>query len=73
MIRQTVEIFKTNVENITDATRILSEPQEIYPALRINFDLDDCDHILRVEGFEPDVERIQDYLLQSGYRCNLIG
>lgn len=72
MIRQTVEIFKTDVHDLNDATKILAELNEIYPALRINFDLEDCDRILRVEGFDPDLKSIQKCLNSFGFSCEVI-
>jgi len=50
-----VEIFKTNVEINTDANAIVSILQRQFPDCKINFDLEDCDRILRIEGgrFNP--------------------
>lgn len=45
-----VEIFKTNVKNQLLANKIVSELYQLYPDYRINFDLEDCDNILRIEG-----------------------
>ncbi len=45
-----VEIFKTNVESPEDAALIVAQLLLQTPQFRINFDLDDCDRILRVEG-----------------------
>lgn len=45
-----VEVFKTNEENYTDSEEILKTLKKKFPLLKINFDLDDCDKILRVEG-----------------------
>ncbi len=45
-----VEIFKTNVRNKFDSNYIIAIIQRQYPNYKINFDLEDCDKILRVEG-----------------------
>ncbi|MEP2669758.1 MAG: hypothetical protein ABJH04_12220 [Cyclobacteriaceae bacterium] len=45
-----VEVFKTNVDNDDIALQIITALQRIFPTYRINFDLDDCDKILRVES-----------------------
>ena len=45
-----VEVFKTNVQNQTQAGIILSMFENDFSDTKINFDLDDCDKILRVEG-----------------------
>jgi hypothetical protein len=45
-----VEIFRTNVKNRKLAERILKNLQQQLPEYQFNFDLDDCDRILRVQG-----------------------
>jgi hypothetical protein len=44
-----VEIFKTNVQEVNDANAIIQKLLEHFPSAKINFDLEDCDKILRVE------------------------
>jgi hypothetical protein len=50
-----VEVFKTNVRSIRKAKLIIQKLAEEFPAHNINFDLNDCDKILRVQGkiFHP--------------------
>lgn len=43
-----VEIFKTNVNSQQLAKRIVSNLNQLYPDYLINFDLEDCDKILRI-------------------------
>ena len=47
-----IEIFKTNVQNKTQARSILNLLKSSFTEARINFDLSDCDKILRVEGIK---------------------
>lgn len=44
-----VEVFKTDISTANDAGKLQNKIMEIYPDYRINFDLDDCDKILRIE------------------------
>jgi hypothetical protein len=44
-----IEVFKTNVVKPEDAKHILFILNRVFPEYYINFDLEDCDHILRVE------------------------
>jgi hypothetical protein len=44
-----VEVFKTNVASPDHAGLLLGIIHETYREYRANFDLDDCDRILRVE------------------------
>jgi hypothetical protein len=45
-----VEIFKTNVNNKRLAAKMLKELSASFPCCCFNFDLDDCDRILRVQS-----------------------
>lgn len=64
-----VEIFKTNVEINTDANAIVSILQRQFPDCKINFDLEDCDRILRIEGGRFNPKQIIEHLNLQGYTC----
>jgi hypothetical protein len=51
-----VEIFKTNVNNKRLANELLKKLNAHLPAYYFNFDLDDCDRILRVQSQGCPVE-----------------
>jgi len=42
-----IEIFKTNVRNKTQARQVVDSLKAIFNGAKINFDLTDCDRILR--------------------------
>jgi hypothetical protein len=44
-----IEIFKTNVNNYDQAGVLLERIHRIFVDYRANFDLEDCDRILRVK------------------------
>lgn len=44
-----VEVFKTNVKSQEQASMFLTQMRKSYATYKANFDLDDCDRILRVE------------------------
>lgn len=67
-----IEIFKTNVELEEQAERIMSSLAQVFSSLKINFDLDDCDKILRIEGHEFSVDRIKEMVHALGYLCELL-
>lgn len=67
-----VEIFKTNVATKKQAKVILSRLSKIYPELKINFDLDDCDRILRVEGITIGREKIAELVTLEGFTCEIL-
>ena len=45
-----VEVFKTNVYEPCQSIMLVRILYNYFPDHRINFDLEDCDRILRVEG-----------------------
>ena len=47
-----VEVFRTNVTIESDASAITGKIREYFPEYIINFDLQDCDHVLRIESGE---------------------
>ena len=54
-----VEVFKTNVVDPEQAKLLVDQIERSFANCKVNFDLDDCDRILRIE-FE---EKIQSVLL----------
>lgn len=67
-----VEVFKTNVKDKSAADEIKNELLQIYPSGIIDFDLEDCDKILRVESDLFVVKCITDVLLQRGFICEVL-
>ena len=64
-----VEVFKTNVYEQDQAMEILDALVLHFPLFKINFDLDDCDKILRVEGESISQEKIITLMSTNGYQC----
>lgn len=54
-----VEVYSTNVKNNKQADFLLHQLGKIFPAYEINFDLEDCDNILRVESGAGTIEVLQ--------------
>ncbi len=48
-----IEVFKTNVTQPSIAARICNQIPLYFPGSRANFDLSDCDRILRIQSSEP--------------------
>lgn len=67
-----VEIFKTNVEEPAQANKIIDLLLEHFPGNRINFDLHDCDKILRVEGNDLMPEKIVNIVMGKGFQCDIL-
>jgi hypothetical protein len=67
-----VEVFRTNVTRKRQAKVLLDILSKQFPLFHINFDLDDCDKILRVEGENICPESITGLVTESGYECGIL-
>ena len=67
-----VEVFKTNVPFQTQANSILISLLNKFPSHKINFYLDDCDKVLRVQGKDICIEKIISLLNTNGYQCEVL-
>ncbi len=67
-----VEIFKTNVESMDESKAIIKRLHARFPGYKINFDLDDCDRILRIEGKEICPEQVANILSADSYTCEIL-
>lgn len=67
-----IEVFKTDVETANDANNIVQILLQRFPCSRINFDLHDCDKILRVEGKDFCTETIILVLKENGFCCSVL-
>ena len=64
-----VEVFKTNVRKTQEAKRIIGLLQENFPDGRINFDLDDCDKVLRIDSQRIIPADVINALTSNGFIC----
>jgi hypothetical protein len=67
-----VEVFKTNVPETETAHRLITRLHSLLPGNRINFDLADCDKILRIEGENIIPVVVIETLISEGYSCNIL-
>lgn len=67
-----VEVFKTNVRNTREAKRVIQKLAEEFPTHQINFDLTDCDRILRVQGNPILERRIISIVTSLNYNCEVL-
>lgn len=51
-----VEVFKTNITKQKKAEQIIEKLQQKFSGYKINFDLEDCDNILRVESTTGQID-----------------
>lgn len=67
-----VEVFKTNVQQADEAEMLIQKIGEHFPECKINFDLSDCDRILRVEGETVLPKKIVELLDSDNYQCIIL-
>ena len=68
-----IQVFKTDVSDKKDAEEIFKMLQNVSPDYKINFDLDDCDKILRIESNENiDIENVICKIMESGYQVEIL-
>ena len=67
-----IEIFKTNVENEDQAKNLFALLHVQIPAAEINFDLEDCDRILRIKGDFFCCPDVIQTLTNNGFECCLL-
>ena len=67
-----VEVFKTNVQSNREARLIIQKLAEEFPEHRINFDLSDCDKILRVQGNAIKETKIIHIVTSLKYHCEVL-
>jgi len=67
-----IEVFKTNVQKKTQSKMLLCILSEAFPSFKINFDLSDCDKVLRVEGDNMEALRIMMLVKEYGFYCEVL-
>jgi hypothetical protein len=67
-----IEVFKTNVQKKTQSKKLLCVLSEAFPSFKINFDLSDCDKVLRVEGDNMEALRIMVLVKEHGFQCEVL-
>ncbi|WP_394343511.1 hypothetical protein [Flavobacterium ustbae] len=67
-----IEVFKTNVQEESQCAIIIEILLEHYPNSSINFDLEDCDKILRIHAPVISNKKIIDILNSHGYLCEVL-
>jgi hypothetical protein len=69
-----VEVFRTNVEDLDRAAALLDQIHQAFCNYTANFDLEDCDRILRVKCLTGSVHPafLIDLLGRSGFNAEVL-
>ncbi|CAN5502809.1 hypothetical protein BH11BAC3_BH11BAC3_43180 [soil metagenome] len=69
-----IEVFITNVKQVSQATLLVDKIHQLFVGCKANFDLHDCDNILRVckeNGIVPVVSII-NLLEENGFEARVL-
>jgi hypothetical protein len=72
MISKMIEVFKTDVQSVEQSKPLIRKLKNNIPGGCVNFDLEDCDKVLRVEGDGFSVEAIIKLLNKNGHHCEIL-
>jgi hypothetical protein len=69
-----VEVFKTNVYDRDQANMLIDEIHQTFVGYKANFDLEDCDKILRVKCITGFIQSslIIDFLKRFGFHAEIL-
>lgn len=69
-----IEVFKTDVVSAAKARQLVTAIARVLEGCRANFDLEDCDRILRVcrDGGLVDAKAVIALLQQHGHRAEVL-
>jgi hypothetical protein len=71
-VKVMVEVFKTNVQKVSQAKKLVALLLQNFPGNKINFDLKDCDKILRIEGDSFLPEKVILLVKENGFTCKVL-
>jgi hypothetical protein len=67
-----IEVFKTNIESESHAEEIISAIHCFFKNSTANFDLEDCDKILRIKSVHEHIESSNMIVFLANYGCDAI-
>lgn len=67
-----VSVYKTNIDDSSEASTIVTEIRRVLPGSDPSFDLEDCDKVLRVEyqSSNMDKTKVESILEDYGYQIS---
>ncbi|MEP7251822.1 MAG: hypothetical protein ABI683_05560 [Ginsengibacter sp.] len=65
-----IEVFKTNVKELSQASVLLDHIHTLSEDVEANFDLEDCDNILRIKSHSGRIQPLQFIRLLNDFGYN---
>jgi hypothetical protein len=68
-----VEVYRTNINDESVAQLMLQQLKELLPHCSCNFDLEDCDRILRIENpLKTDLSEVSGLFYRCGHLAEVL-
>ena len=67
-----IEVFKTNVQRVSQAKWLVAILIQHFPGSKINIDLHDCDKVLRVEADNFIADEVMTLVKKNGVDCDVL-
>ena len=67
-----IEVFKTNVQNPESAEKIATALSTHFGYPNVDFDLEDCDKVLRIEADNISNAKVIKLLQEWGCQCEVL-
>ncbi len=67
-----IEVYKTNVRKVVHAKKIVSLLLQHFPGSNINFDLSDCDKVMKVAGENAEPAKVIQLVRLEGFECHIL-
>ncbi|WP_432672686.1 hypothetical protein [Flavobacterium sp. SM2513] len=69
-----IEIYKTNISRKKEARQVAKQFKKSFPNCRIDFDLEDCDRILRIDTFNEALNNtaVLQLVLECGFYIEVL-
>jgi hypothetical protein len=67
-----IEVFKTNVQQTNQARKIIGLLNQYFPNSKINFDLEDCDKVLRIDSQRIVSAEVINTVKANGFLCEVL-
>jgi hypothetical protein len=66
-------VFKTNVSTYLEVEKIKPQLNKSFPNAKWNFDLQDCDNILRIDNLYEISDVVMNLFKENNFECELLG
>ena len=67
-----IEVFKTNIQKVSQAKKLIGLLMQHFPGSKINVDLHDCDKVLRIEGHNFLPAKVMMLVKENGFMCSVL-